>query len=86
MLNVKIVRKSGGREVSASEFSANLKREVIEAAKEKVRQKIEAVRCPVHGTTGTAVLTENPNNDFGYGVTGCCDALGEAVKREFTTA
>jgi hypothetical protein len=80
VINLKLSVKSGGKEVSMSEFTDNLAERALEMTKQHIREKIEDVRCPIHNKTGRAVLEQGPGNNFTYKVEGCCDALAEAVK------
>ena len=52
----------------------------LEVAKENLKTRIEAVRCPVHNQTGKAVI-EQSGTSISYKISGCCDALTAAVKK-----
>lgn len=53
----------------------------LETVKQKLKEKIESVRCPVHNQTGKAVIEQRSDGNVGYKISGCCDALTDAVKK-----
>jgi hypothetical protein len=81
MFSPTVTLKVGGKEVSRSGFGASLKEAAIEALKERLKSKIEGIRCPIHDQNAKAVLEEGP--ELKYRIHGCCDVLTEEVKKYF---
>jgi hypothetical protein len=80
-MSSKVTFKVGGKEVHPSQFGDKLKEAAVEAVKDSLQAKIEAVRCPVHNQNAKAVLKETTGGKLNYDIQGCCDELIEEVKR-----
>lgn len=81
MLSTKVTFKSDGKEVSGSGIGDALAEAVMKATKEQIREKIESVRCSVHGENAKAVFKEGSGKRLRYEIHGCCDGLVEKVKQ-----
>jgi hypothetical protein len=69
-----------------SDFEKNLLKQTKQIAKDRIRSKIEAVKCPVHDQTGKATLHEGPRGEITYELEGCCEALDQAVAEQVKEA
>ena len=81
MFSTKVTFKSGGKEVSGSGIGDALAEAVMDAAKKQIRDKIESVRCPVHGGNARAEFKEGSDKQLRYEIHGCCDSLVQQVKK-----
>jgi hypothetical protein len=76
--------KVGGREVSKAEFERRLSPDaLIDAAKEKIRERIERITCPVHGKPAEVRSLESTDKGWVYSIGGCCDAVRREVHKLF---
>jgi hypothetical protein len=76
--------KVGGREVSRAEFDKRLSRDgLIDAAKERIRERIEMIVCPVHGKPAEIHSLESTDKGWVYSIGGCCEAVRREVHNMF---
>ncbi|MGB7283993.1 MAG: hypothetical protein WBE13_17135 [Candidatus Acidiferrum sp.] len=80
-MSSKVTYKVGGKEVHPSQLGDRMKEAAVEAVKDSLREKIEAVRCPVHNQNAKAVLKETTGGKLNYDIQGCCEVLIEEVKK-----
>ncbi len=71
----------GGRTVSQSDFMKNIEESAMELAHKAVRERVLAVKCPVHRQSPTNFRVKRTGGKVEYEFTACCERLREAVKR-----
>jgi hypothetical protein len=81
MPNILFTFKIGDKEIDPSKFGEQFKEAAVEGAKDNLRAKIEAVRCPVHDQNAKAVFGETTGGRLDPAIQGCCKDLIEEVKR-----
>ena len=79
MISMKLTFRTGGREVSESQFADKVMNAALETARKNLKAKIEAVRCPVHHQKAEAILKDSRGVNFE--VRGCCDVLAQEIKK-----
>jgi hypothetical protein len=69
----------GGREVTETEFFANMHSTVEQVIGAKVtdllKERLGGIRCEEHDQTPTVTLVKSGQTDMQFAVGGCCDAL-----------
>lgn len=80
---IKIKASIDGKEVPLSEFGSGIERKIYLAAADAVRERLEAVKCPEHGTPLDAlILKKAEHGNLGFDLEGCCQKLVEACEAE----
>jgi hypothetical protein len=78
-----IKTKVNGKEVPLSQFGDKLAEAATESVREQLRERIEAVSCPIHSEYAKAILKSEGEGQAGpklnYEIKGCCDALIQEV-------
>lgn len=63
-------------------FQDDLKKQVLETAKQEVLRRVEALKCPVHGQhpRRRKEIHQSDRVDFDFDC--CCKALAEMIQKE----
>ena len=67
--------------MSQSQFGDALKDSVRNAAKERLREMVESIVCPVHGQHAQVNSIEESSTGWNYSIHGCCDAVKQEVEK-----
>jgi hypothetical protein len=71
-----------GRKVNPDQIGNALEKAVFRQIQDTIHKKVFTVRCPIHGTAPTQIVGKGlSTKSMNFEVYGCCNALGEQVKR-----
>lgn len=76
---IKLEWKVNGRTVPSNRLADELGKSLRQAAADKVRKAMGAVRCPVHGSAARNVRVETAGGRMNFTFTACCDSLKQAI-------
>lgn len=65
----------------ADEMMADVRKAAIDEIRRRVKSRLEALRCPVHGRAYGAIDVTMKGDQGTVSVSPCCDATGDAVRR-----
>lgn len=76
---VKLEWKLNGRAVPSNRVADELGKSIRQAATDKVKHAIAAVRCPVHGGGASNIRVVNTGSKMNFTFNACCDGLKQAI-------
>jgi hypothetical protein len=79
MIRFDVELKVDGQRVSPDQWADALSRKVTQAAFQKVRSKVEGVRCPDHGSTPSFSEDQAAGNQESVTFACCCEKLKKAA-------
>ena len=72
-------RDKYGRRITHDQFFENLKDEAIGSAVNHVRDAIESLRCPDHGTAPKLIEKGQQGSELHFDIEACCQKLMDMV-------
>jgi len=81
MVDIKL--KMNGRTIKPEEIENEINREILKKIIATIRDKVENIRCPIHGEKPKIICVAKSLEDIDLKVEGCCDTLISEVKKAF---
>jgi hypothetical protein len=75
----KLEWKLNGRTLPPNRIADEIGKSIKQAAIDKVKHAIAAVRCPVHGGGASNIRVENAGSNMNFTFNACCDGLKQAI-------
>lgn len=83
---IRIVFEIAGKPVDPQKVTDPVQKGVYVEVEKALRTALGSVRCPDHGKEPTVIVSGSALDQLKYEVTGCCDKLILAVKKQLATS